>query len=124
MTRVALTQNISIDFGDRKAEWERIRQTPEMVAYLNKLGEETVTKCNEDLHAAQTARKQPVADHEIPRELQRGGFKDLLDKREAERKAKADEKKAATARRREKAKVKKWLAAETAWKSSPDKWID
>lgn len=171
--RQQLTPRIAVDFPDDSPAWKEIRTSEGMVAYLEKLGVETVARCNTDLHAAQEARKQPVADgydhnittegsrarlyiepttaraiaheavnhailkslpiggpselpadHEIPRELPKGGFKALVDKRTAERKAKGDKKDDALARRREKAKVKSWLNAEAAWKSSPGKWID
>lgn len=152
MTRQQLTARIAIDFPDNSPEWERIRKSAGMVAFLEKMGGETVTRCNADLSSAQAARKQPIADgynhhistggsrarlyiepvtaraiaheavnhailkslpiggpaeapadHEIPRELQRGGFKALVDKRTAERKAKEEKREASLARRREKA---------------------
>jgi hypothetical protein len=62
MARTQLTKNIAIDFPDDSPEWERIRKSEGMVAYLEKVGTETVTRSNADLHAAQAARKQPVED--------------------------------------------------------------
>lgn len=62
MARQQLTKNIAIDFPNDSPEWDRIRKSPGMVAYLEKVGTETVTRCNAGLHAAQEARKQPVAD--------------------------------------------------------------
>lgn len=152
MSRQAITNLISIDFPSDSPEWRRIRTSEGMVAYLEKMGAETVARCDTDLHAAQEARKQPVADgyahvvttggtrarlyiepttaraiaheavnhtilkslpiggpaeapadHEVPRELQRGGFKDLLDKRKAESEAKAAKKAEGLAKRRAKA---------------------
>jgi hypothetical protein len=44
------------------SEFEEIRKSPGMVAHLNSLGAETVTRCNAELHAAQAKRKQPIAD--------------------------------------------------------------
>lgn len=43
-------------------EFERVRKSPGMKAHLNDIGSVTVARCNADLHAAQSARKQPVAD--------------------------------------------------------------
>lgn len=62
MPRERISDNFSIDFGTNNPEWERIRNTPEMDAYLEKIGEDTVSRCNDDLHAAQARRNQPVED--------------------------------------------------------------
>jgi hypothetical protein len=43
-------------------EFVRIRKSPGMVAHLNDIGQETVSRCNGDLRAAQAARKQPQED--------------------------------------------------------------
>lgn len=44
------------------SEFKRVRKTELMVAVLEGIGRETVARCNTDLHAAQTRRKQPVKD--------------------------------------------------------------
>lgn len=60
--RERISEHFSIDFGSNNPEWERIRNTPELDAYLEKIGEATVSRCNDDLHAAQAKRKQPIED--------------------------------------------------------------
>lgn len=40
----------------------QIRNAPGMVAHLESMGEKWVDRLNTELHAAQTARKQPVED--------------------------------------------------------------
>lgn len=62
MAKERLTDNISIDFGTKNPEWKRIRTSPEMKAYLDAIGQETVARCNASLHAAQAARNQPQED--------------------------------------------------------------
>jgi hypothetical protein len=42
--------------------WEYVRKAPELIAMFNTLGEGWVDALNQELHAAQRARKQPVAD--------------------------------------------------------------
>jgi len=153
MGRTQITKNIAVDFPDDSPEWERIRKCEGMVAFLERIGTETVERCNADLHAAQAARKQPVADgydhdihmggsrarltiepttargiaheavnhsilknlpigeppevpadHEVPRELQAGGVKELFKQRKDAAREKATKKEAALERRREKAR--------------------
>jgi hypothetical protein len=43
-------------------EFVRVRKSPGMIAHLEGMGEEWVGLLNTELHAAQTARKQPVED--------------------------------------------------------------
>lgn len=43
-------------------DWEYIRKAPELVAVFNEIGANWVLALNQELHAAQRARKQPVAD--------------------------------------------------------------
>jgi hypothetical protein len=52
-------------FGNFKwniEEFKRIRTCEGMASQLEAIGEATTARSNEDLHAAQAARKQPVAD--------------------------------------------------------------
>jgi hypothetical protein len=60
--RRRISERIEIDFGDNNPEWRRIRNTPEMTAYLEHIGVETVSRSNSDLHAAQAKRRQPQED--------------------------------------------------------------
>lgn len=62
MARHRIGEHFAIDFPNDSPEWERIRHAPSLVDHLVKAGEETVKRCNEDLHAAQAARKQTVED--------------------------------------------------------------
>lgn len=43
-------------------DWQYIRKAPELITMFNTLGEGWVGALNQELHAAQRARKQPVAD--------------------------------------------------------------
>lgn len=63
MAKQRITEHISVDFKyGHNPERQRILKSPEMVAYLDSVGSETVSRCNADLHAAQAARNQPQED--------------------------------------------------------------
>ena len=62
MTKRKISEHFSIDFGSNNPEWRIMRNSPGMDAYLERVGEETVARCNADLRAAQAARKQPQED--------------------------------------------------------------
>jgi hypothetical protein len=62
MTKRKISDHFAIDFGTNNPEWREMRNSPEMDGYLDKVGEETVAKCNADLRAAQAKRGQPQED--------------------------------------------------------------
>lgn len=43
-------------------DWQYIRKAPELITFFDTMGSSWVTALNQELHAAQRARKQPVAD--------------------------------------------------------------
>ena len=43
-------------------EFDNIRKSAGLKAYFEEIGDVTVSRCNADLHAAQAARNQPIAD--------------------------------------------------------------
>lgn len=50
------------EFKWNMSEYRRIRNSPGWVEYIEKMGSEWEKRLNTELHAAQTARKQPVED--------------------------------------------------------------
>lgn len=62
MARRQISEHFAIDFDRHSPAWREIRNSPGVDAYLNQVGAETVARCNEDLHAAQAKRRQPVED--------------------------------------------------------------
>jgi hypothetical protein len=62
MARRKISEHFSIDFGNNNPAWREMRNSPAMDEYLHRVGEETVSRCNADLHAAQTQRRQPAED--------------------------------------------------------------
>src|SRR5262245_2852851 len=61
-TDVAGKRMGALSFDWHLEEFERIRKSEGMVAYLHGMGEQLVEQLNAELHAAQQARNQPVAD--------------------------------------------------------------
>lgn len=43
-------------------DWQYIRKAPELITFFDTMGTSWVSALNQELHAAQRARKQPVAD--------------------------------------------------------------
>lgn len=62
MPRRKISEHFSIDFGSNNPMWRAIRNAPGVDEHLNKVGEETVGRCNGDLRAAQANRNQPQED--------------------------------------------------------------
>jgi hypothetical protein len=62
MARRQISEHFAIDFGFNNPAWREMRNSPAVDEYLDRVGAETVAKCNADLHAAQTKRRQPVED--------------------------------------------------------------
>lgn len=62
MMRRKISEHFEIDFGSNNPEWRIMRNSPGVDEYLTKVGEQTIKRCNEDLRAAQAARKQPEED--------------------------------------------------------------
>lgn len=62
MARRQISEHFAINFGFDNPAWRELRNSPGLNAYLERVGEETVARCNEDLRAAQAKRNQPVED--------------------------------------------------------------
>ena len=62
MARDRISKSFSIDFGHDNPEWEQIRKAAELKNQLEDRGKQWVDRLNDDLHAAQAKRKQPVED--------------------------------------------------------------
>lgn len=62
MSKRTISDHFKIDFGFENPEWRAMRNSPGVDEYLHKLGEETVSRCNADLRAAQAKRGQPQED--------------------------------------------------------------
>jgi hypothetical protein len=62
MARRQISEHFTINFGFNNPAWREIRNSPAVDQYLERVGEETVARCNADLHAAQAKRRQPVED--------------------------------------------------------------
>lgn len=62
MTKRKISDHFAIDFGTNNPAWREMRNSPGTDDYLNNVGEEVVSRCNADLHAAQAKRNQPVED--------------------------------------------------------------
>lgn len=62
MTKRKISDHFTIDFGFDNPAWREMRNSPGVDAYLEKVGEETVARCNTDLRAAQAKRGQPQED--------------------------------------------------------------
>lgn len=62
MPRRRISEHYEIDFGTENPEWRRIRNSPQMDTYLQTIGDQSVKRCNTDLHAAQAKRRQPQED--------------------------------------------------------------
>jgi hypothetical protein len=62
MARRKISEHFSIDFGNNNPAWREMRNSAGVEEYLHAVGEETVARCNEDLHAAQAKRRQLVED--------------------------------------------------------------
>ncbi|OBK92377.1 hypothetical protein A5646_03490 [Mycobacterium sp. 1245499.0] len=62
MAKRKISEHFSIDFGSNNPAWREMRNSPEADEYLNRVGEETVRRCNADLRAAQAKRGQPEED--------------------------------------------------------------
>lgn len=62
MAKRRISDHFSIDFGSNNPAWREMRNSPAMDEYLNKVGKETIERCNADLRAAQAKRGQPQED--------------------------------------------------------------
>lgn len=62
MAKRKISEHFAIDFGTNNPEWRAMRNSPGTDQYLTEVGEQTVERCNAELHAAQAARGQPVED--------------------------------------------------------------
>lgn len=62
MSKRKISEHFSIDFGFNNPEWRRMRNSSGVDDYLERVGKETVTRCNADLRAAQAKRNQPQED--------------------------------------------------------------
>lgn len=62
MTKRQISAHFAIDFGHNDLVWREMRNSPGMDDYLERVGEETVARCNEDLRVAQAKRRQAVED--------------------------------------------------------------
>ncbi|MDP7729496.1 hypothetical protein [Mycobacterium sp. TY813] len=62
MARRQISEHFAIDFGSTNPEWRNMRNSAGTDAWLERVGQETVARCNEDLHEAQEQRKQPAED--------------------------------------------------------------
>lgn len=62
MARRQISEHFEIDFSYNNPVWRELRNSPGVDAYLDRVGEETVARCNADLREAQARRKQPVED--------------------------------------------------------------
>lgn len=62
MARRQISEHFAINFDRNSPAWRQIRNSAGVDEHLSQVGEETVSRCNGDLHAAQTKRHQPVED--------------------------------------------------------------
>lgn len=62
MTKRKISDHFTIDFGFDNPAWREMRNSPGVDDYLDRLGKETVARCNADLRAAQAKRGQPQED--------------------------------------------------------------
>jgi hypothetical protein len=62
MTKRKISEHFAIDFGSNNPAWREMRNSPGVDAYLHGVGEETISRCNADLRAAQAKRGQPQED--------------------------------------------------------------
>lgn len=57
-----ISAHFAIDFPSNSPVWREMRNSAGMDEHWEKVGAETVARCNADLHAAQAKRNQPAED--------------------------------------------------------------
>ncbi|MFV8317118.1 hypothetical protein [Mycobacterium sp. 23] len=57
-----ISAHFAIDFPSNSPVWREMRNSAGMDEHWEKVGQETVARCNADLHAAQAKRNQPAED--------------------------------------------------------------